>query len=47
VKSKGASASGNHSVKTNEQRVGYALLNSKADLIQETNKFSPKKYSGV
>jgi hypothetical protein len=43
VKRKGASASRNHSVKTIEQRVGYALLISKAGLIQETKKFSPKK----
>jgi hypothetical protein len=34
-------------VKTIEQRVGYALLISKAGLIQETKTFSPNKYSGV
>jgi hypothetical protein len=34
-------------MKVTEQRVGNAFLVSTAGLIQETEKFSPKKYSRV
>jgi len=44
VKSAGAAAPKNHSVKAIGQSLGYALLISTAGLIQETEKFSPKKY---